>query len=63
MNMQDLGVGVSLGVALITGNAVVMKFVIRAAITESMLSIHDKFVTKEHLDDHFKNCPHQFRSK
>ena len=55
-----VGIGVTAGTALITGNAVVMKFVIRSAIMESMLSVHDKFVTKEHLEDHSRHCPHQF---
>ena len=57
------GIGITAGTALITGNAVVMKFVIRSAIMESMLAVHDKFVTKEHLDDYIKNCPHQFKER
>ena len=52
MDWQALGVGLAAGSALITANAVIMKFVIKAAVTESLLKIHDQFVTKEHMADH-----------
>ena len=60
MDWTAIGLGITAGTALITGNAVVMRFVIKSAITESLLGIHERFVTKEHLDDHAKNCPHQY---
>jgi len=52
MDWQALGVGLAAGSALITANAVIMKFVIKAAVTESLLKIYDQFVTKEHMADH-----------
>ncbi len=54
------GVGVAAGVAMISANAFLMRIVIENAVSKALLKIHDQFVTKEHLGDHQRTCPHQY---
>jgi len=58
MNIQDMGAGAGVVVALIIGNAFVMKLIIDNAIKSLNLLIAKDFVTKEEFNSHIDHCQH-----
>jgi len=61
-SLEYIGVGIAVSSAAITAHAFVMKIVIKSAISDSLVNTYEKFVTKEHLEDHERTCPHQFKT-
>jgi len=59
---EYIGIGIAISSAVITAHAFIMKIVIKSAISESLVNTYEKFVTKEHLEDHERKCPHQFKA-
>ena len=56
MNWQDIGAGAAIVVALITGNAFVMKIIIDNAVTKLHLLVSRDYVTKEECEKHREHC-------
>jgi len=59
MDWEPIGIGISVGFALVGFNGWVMKLVIDNAIGKNMLIIMDKFVTQADFDKHIEHCPHK----
>ncbi len=56
MDWQAIGVGVTAGIALIAGNAWVMKLVIDNAVLKAVKVIAEEYVTKEDFNRHVEMC-------
>ena len=59
MELQDMGAGAGIVVALIIGNAFVMKLIIDNAVKGLNLLIARDFVTKEEFNNHIEHCQHK----
>jgi len=57
MNWEAVGVAVGVVIALLGGNAFLMKLVITSAINEALLAVSQQYVTKHDFEEHIKNCP------
>jgi hypothetical protein len=62
MDWEAIGVGGACIVAVIGGNAFVMKLIIDNAVTKLHLLVAEKYVTKEEFEKHIEHCPHAKRS-
>jgi len=58
MNWESIGVGVSVASILLGANAGLMKLVIGSEINKCLLSISDKYVTKDDFEKHIDHCPY-----
>ena len=59
MDWEAVGVAVSMVVALIGGNAFLMKLVIGGEISKCLLLVAQQYVTKEDFEKHIEHCPHK----
>ena len=58
MDFEAIGAGVAIAVALIGGNAFVMKLIIDNSIKTLHLLVAKDFVTKDEFEKHIEHCPH-----
>ena len=59
MDWEAMGVGAGCIIAIISGNAFVMKLIIDNAVTKLNLLVAEKYVTKEDFEKHIAHCPYQ----
>ena len=57
MDWQSIGAGAAIVVALITGNAFVMKLIIDNDVTKLELVVSRDYVTKSECEKHREHCP------
>ena len=54
---QMIGVGVTVGIALLSAHAALMRIIIKNAILELGKTISEDYVTKEDFNRHIEQCP------
>jgi len=56
MDINSVGVGVTVATAILIANAGLMKLVIKSALTDLHLTVSQDFVTKTEFNRHIEGC-------
>ena len=57
IDWQFIGIGVTVGITLLSAHAALMRVIIKNAILELGKTISEDYVTKEDFNRHIEQCP------